>query len=176
MSFADEIDVQTITEGVIKKFFSELKGIDVATPFPRMTYKEAMESYGSDKPDLRFELKFSNFSDIVAGSGFKVFAENVAKGGVVAGFNVPGGASYTRNQMDNLVDFTKTLGAGGLAYIKVTEKGAESAIEKFLGKELLTKICERAGAKMGDLVSLFPMSGRKHIQFSGRSGLRWRNG
>ncbi|MGA7159605.1 MAG: aspartate--tRNA ligase [Bacteroidota bacterium] len=154
MSFADEIDVQTITEGVIKKFFSELKGIEVAPPFPRLTYKEAMEGYGSDKPDLRFGLKLSSLSDIVAGSGFKVFAENVAKGGVVAGFNVPGGASYTRNQMDNLVDFTKTLGVGGLAYIKVTEKGAESAIEKFLGKDLLTKICERAGAKMGDLVLL----------------------
>ena len=154
MSFVDEPDIQAIVEGVIKNFFAEIKGIDVTTPFPRITYKEAMESYGSDKPDLRFELKFSNFSDLVAGSGFKVFAENVAKGGVVAGFTVPGGASYTRNQMDNLVDFTKALGAGGLAYIKVTEKGAESAIEKFLGKDLLTKICDRAGAKTGDLVLL----------------------
>ncbi len=152
MSFVDEADIQAITEGVIKTFFSEIKGIDVAPPFLRMTYKEAMEGYGSDKPDLRFVLKFACFSDIVAGSGFKVFAENVAKGGVVAGFTVPGGASYTRNQMDNLVDFTKALGVGGLAYIKVTEKGAESAIEKFLGKELLAKICERAGAKPGDLV------------------------
>jgi aspartyl-tRNA synthetase len=152
MSFADEIDVQAITEGVIKEFFSELKGITIQTPFLRMTYKGAMESYGSDKPDLRFNLKFAEFSDVVAGSGFKVFSENVAKGGVVAGFTVPGGASYTRNQMDNLVDYTKSIGASGLTYIKLTEKGAESAIEKFLGKELLTKIAERAGSKTGDLI------------------------
>jgi aspartyl-tRNA synthetase len=161
MSFADEPDIQAITEDVIKNFFSEIKGIDVSTPFVRMTYKEAMEDYGSDKPDLRFALKFASFSDIVAGSGFKVFAENVAKGGVVAGFTVPGGASYTRNQMDNLVDFTKALGVGGLAYIKVTDKGAESAIEKFLGKELLAGICERAGAKLGDLVLIVSDSWQK---------------
>jgi aspartyl-tRNA synthetase len=161
MSFADEADVQAITEGVIKNFFSEIKRIDISVPFPRMTYTEAMEGYGSDKPDLRFALKFASFSDIVAGSGFKVFAENVAKGGVVSGFTVPGGASYTRNQMDNLVDFTKALGVGGLTYIKVTEKGAESAIEKFLGKELLVRICERAGAKLGDLVLIVSDSWQK---------------
>ncbi|HTR80523.1 MAG TPA: aspartate--tRNA ligase [Bacteroidota bacterium] len=152
MSFVDETDIQTITEGVIKEFFSKIKGMELSAPFARMTYRDAMEGYGSDKPDLRFGLKFADFSALVAGSGFKVFAENVAKGGVVAGFTVPGGASYTRNQMDNLVDFTKALGVGGLAYIKLTEKGAESAIEKFLGKELLSKICEKAGAVVGDLV------------------------
>ena len=152
MSFADEVDVQSITEGVIVELYSQLKGISVQAPFPRMTYHEAMEGYGSDKPDLRFGLKFANFNDIVSVSGFKVFTENISRGGVVSGFTVPGGASYTRNQMDNLVDYTKSLGVGGLAYIKVTEKGAESAIEKFLGKDLLTRICERAGARTGDLV------------------------
>ena len=152
MSFADEVDVQSITEGVIVELFSQLKGISVEAPFPRMTYRDAMEGYGSDKPDLRFGLKCSNFNDLVSTSGFKVFTENISRGGVVSGFTVPGGSSYTRNQMDNLVDYTKSLGVGGLAYIKVTEKGAESAIEKFLGKDLLTKICERAGAQQGDLV------------------------
>jgi aspartyl-tRNA synthetase len=167
MSFADETDVQTITEGVIKNFFREIKGIDVATPFPRLTFKEAMEGFGSDKPDLRFGLKCADFSDIVTGSGFKVFAENVARGGVVAGFTVPGGASYTRNQMDNLVDYTKSIGAGGMAYIKLTEKGAESAIEKFLGKEILTKICERAGATVGDLVLIIADTWQKTYTFLG---------
>ncbi len=152
MSFVDEVDVQTVTEGLIQKYFADIKGINVVAPFPRLTYRDAMESYGSDKPDLRFGLKFADFTPIVAGSGFKVFADNVAKGGVVAGFTVPGGASYTRNQMDNLVDYTKSLGVGGLAYIKLTEKGAESAIEKFLGKDMLIKICEKAGAMKGDLV------------------------
>ncbi|MFZ4621269.1 MAG: aspartate--tRNA ligase [Bacteroidota bacterium] len=152
MSFVDENDIQTIVEGLMKRFMKEIKGIDVVTPFPRLTYKDAMEGYGSDKPDLRFDLKFADFSDLVKDSGFKVFNEIVKKGGVVAGFAVPGGASYTRNQMDNLVDFTKSQGVGGLAYIKLTEKGIESAIEKFLGNELCLKICEAAGAKVGDNV------------------------
>ncbi|MCK9407668.1 MAG: aspartate--tRNA ligase [Bacteroidetes bacterium] len=152
MSFVDEIDIQTIVEGLMQRFMKEIKGIDVITPFPRLTYKEAIEGYGSDKPDLRFDLKFSDFSAMVKDSGFKVFADNVKKGGVVAGFTVPGGASYTRNQMDNLVEFTKSLGVGGLAYIKLTEKGIETAIEKFLGAELCKNICDIAGAKTGDLV------------------------
>ena len=152
MSFVDEIDIQTIVEGLMKRFMKEIKGIDIVTPFPRLTYKDAMEGYGSDKPDLRFELKFADFSNIVKDSGFKVFTENVKKGGVVAGFVVPGGASYTRNQMDNLVDFTKSLGVGGLAYIKLTEKGIDSAIEKFLGNDICKQICEQAGAKVGDNV------------------------
>jgi aspartyl-tRNA synthetase len=154
MSFADEIDVQTIAEGVTKRFFKEIKNIDIELPLRRLTYKDAMEGYGSDKPDLRFELKFAQFNDLVVNSGFKVFSEMVKKDGVVAGFSVPGGAAYTRNQMDNLVDFTKALGVGGLAYIKWTEKGLESAIEKFLGKETLQAICDRAGAAQGDLVLL----------------------
>ncbi|HLP14932.1 MAG TPA: aspartate--tRNA ligase, partial [Bacteroidota bacterium] len=154
MSFADEIDVQTMAEGLTKRFFKEIKNIDIELPLRRLTYKDAMEGYGSDKPDLRFELKFSQFNDLVIDSGFKVFADNAKKGGVVAGFTVPGGASYTRNQMDNLVDFTKSLGVGGLAYIKWTEKGLDSAIEKFLGKETLQQICDRAGAAQGDLVLL----------------------
>lgn len=154
MSFVDEIDIQTIVEGLMVRFMKEIKGIDVTAPFPRLTYKDAMEGYGSDKPDLRFGLKFSDLSGLVKDSGFKVFTENVKKGGVVAGFAVPGGAAYTRNQMDNLVDFTKSLGVGGLAYIKLTEKGIESAIEKFLGNELCMQICTTTGAKVGDLVLL----------------------
>ena len=152
MSFVDEIDIQNTMEGFVKKLFKELKGIDVQIPLPRLSYKEAMEGYGSDKPDLRFGLKFANLTDIVKDSGFKVFTENIKKGGVVAGFAVPGGASFTRNQMDNLVDYTKSLGVGGLAYIKLTETGIDSAIEKFLGNEISKKICEAAGARPGDNV------------------------
>lgn len=152
MSFVDETDIQNVVEGLMKACFKELMNIDVTTPFPRLTYKEAMEGYGSDKPDLRFGLKLADFTDIVKDSGFKVFAENAKKGGVVAGFSVPGGASFTRNQMDNLVTYTKSLGVGGLAYIKLTEKGIDSAIEKFLGNDICQKICEAAGAKVGDNV------------------------
>lgn len=152
MSFVDENDIQTVMEGFIKKLFKELKGINIHTPLPRLSYKDAMEGYGSDKPDLRFDLKFADFTNIVKDSGFKVFTENIKKGGVVAGFSVPGGASFTRNQMDNLVDYTKSLGVGGLAYIKLTENGIDSAIEKFLGAEISNKICQAAGAKPGDNV------------------------
>ncbi len=152
MSFVDEPDIQTIVEGLMKRFLKEIKGIDIETPFQRLTYKKAMETYGSDKPDLRFDLKFADFNGIVKDSGFKVFTDTVRRGGTVAGFTVPGGASYTRNQMDNLVDLTKSLGVGGLAYIKLTEKGVESAIEKFLGNEICRKICDAAGATVGDNV------------------------
>ena len=161
MSFADEGDVQSMSEGVMKDFFREIKGVEIKTPFPRLTYKEAMELYGNDKPDLRFGMKFACFNDLVGKSGFKVFAENIARGGVVAGFCVPGGAAWTRNQMDNLVDYTKTLGVGGLAYVKWTEKGQESAIEKFLGKEAINALCELTGAKQGDLVLMVSDSWQK---------------
>lgn len=152
MSFVDEIDIQHIVEGLTASIFKELKGIDIPVPFTRLSYKEAMEGYGSDKPDLRFGLKISDLSAIVKDAGFKVFSDAVHKGGVVAGFTVPGGASFTRNQMDNLVEYTKSLGVGGLAYIKLTDKGIESAIEKFLGRDVCQKICDAAGAKVGDSV------------------------
>jgi aspartyl-tRNA synthetase len=152
MSFIDEEDIYAVAEGLMASFFHELKGIDIPLPLPRMTYKDAMETYGSDKPDTRFGLKFTCINDLVAGCGFKVFADSVARGGIVAGFVVPGGASLTRNQMDNLVDFTKGLGAAGLAYAKWTDAGLETAIEKFLGKELVQKIASAMGASRGDLI------------------------
>ncbi len=152
MSFVDESDIQTVVEGLMQRFFKEIKGIEITLPLPRLTYRQAMETYGSDKPDLRFGLPFACFNDLVKDAGFKVFAETVKKGGVVAGFSVPGGASFTRNQMDNLVDFTKSLGVAGLAYIKRTEKGIESAIEKFLGADICRSICDAAGANPGDTV------------------------
>jgi aspartyl-tRNA synthetase len=132
--------------------FKDLKGIDIPLPLPRVTYKAAMETYGTDKPDTRFGLTFTSLTDLVRDTGFKVFADVAKSGGAVAGLVVPGGASFTRNQMDNLVDYTKSLGAGGLAYIKWTEKGLESAIEKFLGKPLMEKIAGAMGAKQGDLM------------------------
>lgn len=152
MSFVDEEDVFGTTEGLMQRLFRELKDMDIPVPFPRLTYKEALETYGSDKPDTRFGMTFTTINDLVVNSGFKVFADVAKKGGVVAGFVVPGAASFTRNQMDNLVDYTKSLGAGGLAYFKWTEKGLESALEKFLGMELMQKIAGAMGAKQGDLM------------------------
>ena len=170
MSFVDEDDIRTVTEGLMKRIFKELKGIDITLPFPCLTYKEAMEKYGSDKPDTRFGLKFTDVSPLVKDSGFKVFADPVKKGGVVAGFVVPQGASFTRNQMDNLVEFTKSLGAGGLVYFKWTENGLETAVEKFLGKELVEKVAVSMGAGKGDLVLLVSDDWQKTYSILG--GLR----
>src|SRR5258707_4929843 len=152
MSFVDEENVREVAEGVMEKLFKEIRGIDVLTPFPRLTYKDAMELYGSDKPDLRFDLKFVTISEIVKDVEFKVFSEAVKKGGVVAGFVAPGCGAYTRNQLDVLTDFAKNLGAGGLIWMRVTESGVEAPIEKFVGKEKLNEIGNIMVAKPGDLI------------------------
>jgi aspartyl-tRNA synthetase len=154
MSFIDESDIQAVAEGLMSRFYKEIKGIDLPLPLPRLTYRQAMEDYGSDKPDTRFGLKFTCVNDLVRNCGFRVFAEVVAKGGVVAGFVVPGAASFSRSQMDNLTDYTKSLGAGGLVWMKSTAQGIECTTEKFLGKELVHRIAAAMGAKEGDLVLL----------------------
>jgi aspartyl-tRNA synthetase len=154
MSFVDEDDVIKITEGVMAQLFKELKGIDLTLPFPRMTYNEAMEKYGIDKPDLRFGLELVNVNDAVAGSSFRIFGETVKNGGIVSGFVVPGGGSMTRNQLDSLVDLSKSLGAQGLIYLKATSDGVESPIEKHLSRETLTAITAKMGGKAGDLCLL----------------------
>jgi aspartyl-tRNA synthetase len=144
-----------------------------------MTYREAMERYGSDKPDTRFGLTISSVNGLVQGSPFKVFADVIARGGVVAGFVVPEGASYTRNQLDNLVDFTKSLGAGGLVYARWTDNGLESPVEKFLGAPMVQKISEALGAKKGDLVLLvadewskaYTILGSLRLEMGKRQGL-----
>lgn len=154
MSFVDEADVREVAEGLVVRVFREIKGIELSRPFPRLTYREAMETYGADKPDTRFGMTITCVNDLVRNSGFRIFAERVQNGGVVAGFVVPGGASFTRNQMDNLVDQTKALGAGGLVYFKWTDGGLETSVEKFLGKELVQSIADAMGANRGDLVVL----------------------
>jgi aspartyl-tRNA synthetase len=154
MSFVDEDDVIKVTEGVMAQLFKELKGIDLTLPFPRMTYREAMEKYGIDKPDLRFGLELVNVNDAVAGSNFRIFSETVKNGGIVSGFVVPGGGNMTRNQLDNLVDLSKSLGAQGLIYLKATSDGVESPIEKYVSKEILGGITTKMGGKTGDLCLL----------------------
>lgn len=152
MSFVDEADVMKVTEGLITRLFKEVKGIDVPVPFPRLTYKEAMEAYGTDKPDMRFDLKLVNLNGAVEHSAFRIFSETVKKGGVVAGLVASGCGNYTRNQLDVLTDFAKNLGAGGLVWVRVTDHGLESPVEKFLGKEELQSICNTMKASPGDLL------------------------
>ncbi len=152
MSFVDEIDVQNVVEGLMVRLFRELKGTDIPVPFPRCTYREAMELYGSDKPDTRFGLQCSSISDIVGDSAFRVFAETVRAGGVVAGFAAPGCAGYSRSQLDHLVDLAKSLGAGGLVWMRVTDAGVETPVEKYLGKEVAGSVARKMNARAGDLI------------------------
>ena len=154
MSFVDEDDVLSITEGLMVRLFEELKGIKITVPFARFSYKDAMERYGTDKPDVRFGLELVNVSEVVAESNFKIFADRVKNGGIVSGFVVHDGVSFTRNQLDNLVDLSKSFGAQGLFYLKVTSNGIESPLEKYLPKETLNAIKEKMKAETGDLLLL----------------------
>ena len=170
MAFADEDDVFAVVEGFMRRLFTELKGIELPARIPRMTFREAMERYGSDKPDTRFGMEIGTLNALVGDAGFKVFADAVKAGGVVAGFAVPGAAGLSRSQVDALVDHAKSLGAGGLATVKWTPDGVESSLEKFLGKELLGKIAAAAGGRQGDLVLI--VSGPSPKAYSILGGLR----
>jgi aspartyl-tRNA synthetase len=152
MSFVEEPEVQEVAENLMRVCFREIKGKELPTPIPRLTYREAMEWYGSDKPDTRFGFTCTTVNTLVAGCGFKVFAETVAKGGVVAGFSATGAASFSRSQIDELTAMAKSLGAGGLVWARWTDKGLESPVAKYLGEELLQKIAGEMKAARGDLM------------------------
>ncbi len=153
MSFVDVDDVITVNEGFIKRCFKEALGIEVQTPFPRLTYKEAMERFGSDKPDTRFGLELVDISDIAKSSGFKVFSDAVAKGGSVRALNAKGcGEKFARREIDALGEYVKTYKAKGMAWIAVEEGNLKSAITKYLTEEETKQILERVGAETGDLI------------------------
>ncbi|MDM0466327.1 aspartate--tRNA ligase [Clostridium perfringens] len=152
MSFVEQDDVMALNEGLIKHVFKEVLGVDVKTPIKRMTFKDAMEKYGSDKPDLRFGMEITNLSDVVKECGFKVFTDAVANGGSVRGLCLEGGASMGRKDIDRLGEFVKTFKAKGLAWIQLKEEGVKSPIAKFFSEEELNKIIETMGAKTGDLI------------------------
>jgi aspartyl-tRNA synthetase len=167
MSFVDEIDIQNITEGLIAEMFQSVIGHKVTTPFPRLTYKEAMETYGSDKPDTRFGATIHQFTDVVANSHFKVFSDTVKRGGIVAGITFTSLGAYTRNQLDGLTNYVKTLGAGGLVYIKVQADKNECSSEKFLTQEEINAIVDKAEAKVGDLVLIVSGTWKKALTILG---------
>lgn len=152
MSFVEQDDVMALNEGLIKHVFKEVLGVDVKTPIKRMTFKDAMEKYGSDKPDLRFGMEITNLSDVVKECGFKVFTDAVSNGGSVRGLCLEGGASMGRKDIDRLGEFVKTFKAKGLAWIQLKEEGVKSPIAKFFSEEELNKIIETMGAKTGDLI------------------------
>jgi len=152
MSFATVDDVLEITEGLMKCMFEEAAGIAIQTPFPRIAYDESMARFGNDKPDTRFGMELADLSDLVADCDFKVFAGAVERGGQVKGLAAPGGASFSRKEIDDLTKFVAIYKAKGLAWIKVTENGFESSIVKFFSKDALKAVALRMGAKPGDIM------------------------
>ena len=153
MAYVDEVDIQTMNEGFIKKAFKEVLNVDVPTPFPRMTYQKAMDDYGSDKPDTRFEMKLCDVSDCVANTEFAVFRNALDNGGSVRCIVAKGLADkLTRKEIDKLTDVVKTYGAKGLAFTRMTADATSSSFEKFLTAEEIAALHGKCGAETGDVI------------------------
>ena len=153
MSFVEQQDVIGLTEELFTALIPAVSDKRIQqTPFPRMTFAEAMARYGSDRPDLRFEMFLTDLSDIVCDSEFRMFSSTIASGGQVKAICAQGCGDYTRRQIDELTDFVKKVGAKGLAWIAVGEAGVRSPIHKFLKEEDLQAILDRLGAGPGDLI------------------------
>lgn len=153
MSFVDQEDVMTMNEGLMKRIMKDVKGIDITTPFPRMTYAEAMERYGIDKPDTRFGMELINLSNLASQMEFKVFKGAVDNGGEVKAIVVENGADdYSRKDIDQLQSFASIYGAKGLAWVKVTDEGLNGPISKFFNESHSEELLKETEAKSGDLI------------------------
>ena len=183
MSFVEQEDVLNIFEGMAKHLFKVIRGIEIKEPFQRMTWHDAMKYYGSDKPDLRFGMKFVELMDIMKGHGFSVFDDAAYVGGICA----EGAATYTRKQLDALTEFVKRpqVGAKGMVYARVEADGSvKSSVDKFYTKETLQQMKEAFGAKPGDLILILSgdnaMKTRKQLcelrlEVASQLGLRDKN-
>ncbi|MCF2659101.1 aspartate--tRNA ligase [Parabacteroides distasonis] len=183
MSFVEQEDIITLFEGMAKDLFKKIKGIEIKEAFPRMTWHDAMKYYGSDKPDLRFGMRFVELMDILKGHGFSVFDNAAYIGGICA----TGAASYTRKQLDQLTDFVKRpqIGAKGLVYARVEADGhVKSSVDKFYSQEVLQQMKEAFAAQPGDLILILSgddaMKTRKQLcelrlEMGNRLGLRDKN-
>lgn len=171
MSFVDVDDVIEVQEGFLKRVFKELKGIDVQTPFPRIPYDEAMERYGSDKPDVRFGFELQDITDLVKDCEFKVFTDAVAAGGSVRGICITGGAQhYTRKKIDKLTEAIRSYGAKGMVWMKVAGEEVSSSVNKFFSQEQLQEIAAKMGAADGDLILI--VSDKNKVVFDALGFLR----
>jgi aspartyl-tRNA synthetase len=155
MSFIDEEDIVAVIEPLYARIVSELQGVEVETPFRRMTYDEMMVRYGSDKPDLRYGMELATLTDVFDGSGFNAFAKVVADDGAIKSLAAPGGGVLSRKELDKLVEDAKGRGAAGLVWMVVQDDGSvRSPVEKFLNPDEIASVLERAGAGPGDLVCI----------------------
>ena len=171
MSFVEKEDVFKIAEGYVKRLFKEVLDVDIPTPLTRLTYTEAMENYGSDKPDTRFDMKIKDLSDIVENCGFGVFADTVKNGGTVRAITAKNAAGvYTRKEIDKLTEEAKGIGAKGLAFIRWVDEAPSCSFAKFMTEEELKAIYERTGAERGDVVLI--VADRKKTVLSVLGALR----
>ena len=161
MSFMSQEEILTMIEGLIAHVMKEVKGIDVVTPFPRLDYEEAMERFGSDKPDTRFGMELKDVSDLVKSLDFKVFSNAVEQGGAVKCIVAKGCAEqYSRKDIDVLGKYVANYGAKGLAWVKVTEEGLNGAVAKFFTDEVAQELVARVDAEVGDII-LFAADSKK---------------
>ncbi len=152
MSFVGEEEIIQLTEGMMATLFKDVLDLEMTPPFPRLTYAEAVGRYGLDKPDTRFGFELKDISDIVEGSGFKVFSGAVKKGGIVKALNAKGCINFSRKEIDDLTDFVAVYRAKGMAWIKVKDDDWQSPITKFFSEEEKKALAERIGMEPGDLI------------------------
>ncbi len=153
MSFVDMEDVLSIGEGYMARIFKDTLGVDIPLPLPRLTYKEAMERYGSDKPDTRFGMEIFDLTEEVKNCEFSVFTSAISGGGSVRGVTAKNAVNvYTRKEVDKLTEFVKGIGAKGLAWIRLTDDGIASSFAKFMTEDEMNAILKKAGAEKGDVV------------------------
>ena len=161
LSFTSEDEIFSLIEGMFKQIFKEGIGLELKVPFPRLTYKDAIDRFGTDKPDMRFGMELVDFTKEFSNTEFKIFKQALLGGGIIKGLNATGCAGYSRKDIDDLTAMAAVYGAGGLAYFKVTKDGLESPIAKFFKDDLQAMMKKKLNAKEGDLL-LF-VSGKKKI-------------
>lgn len=170
MSFVDQENIFVIVEGLMKEFYKQIWNKELSLPLTRLSFNEAMETYGSDKPDLRFDLRLVTLNNIFTQTGFKVFKDSIDNNGIITGLLASDCGKYTRNQLDTLTDFVKKLGAGGLIWLRVKDKLIEGPTAKFISETEQKSLIKNMNAKNGDLILI--LSGAKNKTLSIMGTLR----
>lgn len=170
MSFVDQENIFVIVEGLMKEFYKQIWNKELSLPLTRLSFNEAMETYGSDKPDLRFDLRLVTLNNIFTQTGFKVFKDSIDNNGIITGMLASDCGKYTRNQLDTLTDFVKKLGAGGLIWLRVKDELIEGPTAKFISETEQKSLIKNMNAKNGDLILI--LSGAKNKTLSIMGTLR----
>jgi aspartyl-tRNA synthetase len=168
MAFVDEEDIIAVIEPLYARIIAETQGVEVSVPFRRMAFDEMVDRYGSDKADLRYGMELVNLVDLFEGSGFNAFAKVAADGGLIKALCAPGGGSFSRKELDKLVEDAKGRGAAGLVWIVVEQDGVRSPVEKFLSEHEVDEVVGRTGASPGDLICIVAdRPDRVHVALDG---------